>query len=120
MTREILRSSVERVKNQLFDRKETVRSLGVDHIADLQSINLRLDTAVTSCDNDNRQLRRFHVDLLCQVQDLFDVDLVKHTEQWRSAVDSMRSGFEAFVAQQHYEHYHRWRQYLDSQLYKAL
>lgn len=80
VTREILRGSVERVKNQLFDRKETVRSVDVNHMADLQSINLRLDTAVTSCDNDNCQLRRFHVDLLRQVQDLFDVDLAKHTE----------------------------------------
>ncbi|KAH9593148.1 Dynein heavy chain region D6 P-loop domain [Trypanosoma melophagium] len=119
-TRPMLESASTHARNQLFYTGSNSRSISITNYNELEGLNMRFRNAVDAMSHDNRRIRRFHCDFISQVIALFNVDLARHMDQWRSAVDGMRSSFDDFLHSHRHEHYDQWRQHLDAQIYKAL
>ncbi|ORC91608.1 putative dynein heavy chain [Trypanosoma theileri] len=119
-TRPMLEGASTHARNQLFYTGSNTRSISINNYNELEGLNMRFQNAVDAMSNDNRRIRRFHYDFISQVIALYNVDLARHMDQWRSAVDGMRSSFEDFLHTHRHEHCEKWREHLDAQIYKVL
>ncbi|KAF5224191.1 hypothetical protein ECC02_002777 [Trypanosoma cruzi] len=119
-TRPVLDAASTRVRAQIFYGDTDSRIIPLANYHELEGINMRFQNAVEALSNDNRSIRRFHGDFISQVIALHNVDLARHMDQWRSAVDGMRSAFVEFLHTHRFGNYETWRQHLDAQIYKAL
>lgn len=119
-TRRMLESAMKRATAQILFADTNCRVISLANHQELEGLNLRFQNAVESLSSSNRHIRRFHNEFISQVVSLHGVDLTKHMDQWRSAVDGMRSAFEEFLYQHRLENYDEWRRHWDCQIYKAL
>lgn len=118
-TRRMLGTSIQRAFQQIFyDEQKLVIAFG--NYQELQGLYMRFQNCVEALSADIRCIHRFHNEFLTQVTALYNVDLNKNMDQWRTLVDSMRVSFDYFLVQYHFENYKEWRQYLDCQIFKAL
>ncbi|RNF18023.1 cytoplasmic dynein 2 heavy chain 1 isoform X1 [Trypanosoma conorhini] len=119
-TRPILDAASTHVRTQVFYGGTESRVIPLANYHELEGINMRFQNAVEALSNDNRGIRRFHCDFISQVIALHNVDLARHMDQWRSAVDGMRTSFVEFLHTHHFGSHNAWRRHLDAQIYKAL
>ncbi|RNE99549.1 cytoplasmic dynein 2 heavy chain 1 isoform X1 [Trypanosoma rangeli] len=119
-TRPILDTASTHVRAHVFYGGTESRVIPLANYHELDAINTRFQNAVGALSNDNRSIRRFHCDFISQVIALHNVDLARHMDQWRSAVDGMRTSFVEFLNTHRFANYNTWRRHLDAQIYKAL
>ncbi|KAM9317805.1 cytoplasmic dynein 2 heavy chain 1 [Pholidichthys leucotaenia] len=111
------------IKNPRSQSKESGSKLQItwDNPKDLEVYIGKLQSSAEKLSTENRKLRKWHTDFIDKVVTLMNVDLLRHQQRWKDALQDLRAGFATLEAQGfRSDDMRAWRQHWNHQLYKAL
>ena len=97
----------------------TDSSITWSNVAALEAYIQRLQAAATDLTTKNRRLRVAHDTLVEKCSHLFNLDIVRHRDQWKDGLREMRALMDK-LRSQGFGNDNVWRDHWDKQIYKAL
>eukprot|EP00828_Plagiopyla_frontata_P016361 TRINITY_DN2149_c0_g1_i9.p2 TRINITY_DN2149_c0_g1~~TRINITY_DN2149_c0_g1_i9.p2 ORF type:complete len:1025 (+),score=167.76 TRINITY_DN2149_c0_g1_i9:246-3320(+) len=107
-------------RGMMMNNQQTLGQISWSNSKDLEDYIQRIQNAANNIMNENRRLRKIHMNLIDILAQLFKVDLVKQKDLWNDKMERIRRMIEQGTAGRDQNLCRIWKVHWDYQLYKAL